>query len=91
MGDFYSRSGLGPRSVYVRLDRLHLPKYRALAQNTMYSILDCLLAPTRVYTAHPSVYVISDSKYKDVQDNQETELFAHLENVRADLLNQSTR
>ncbi len=57
----------------------------------MYSLLDGLLAPTRAYSAHPRVYVISDSKYKDVQDNQDTELFAHLENVRADLLNQSTR
>ncbi len=52
----------------------------------MYSLLDGLLAPTRAYSAHPRVYVISDSKYKDVQDNQDTELVAHLENVRADLL-----
>ena len=49
----------------------------------MYSLLDGLLAPTRVYSAHPCVYVISDSKYKDAQDNQNTELVAHIENVRA--------
>ena len=52
----------------------------------MYSLLDGLLALTRVYSAHPCVYVISDSKYKDAQDNQNTELVAHIENVRADLL-----
>ena len=52
----------------------------------MYSILDGLLAPTRVYTAHPSVYVISDSKYKYAQDNQNNERVAHLENVRSNLL-----
>lgn len=52
----------------------------------MYSLLDGLLAPTRAYSAHPRVYVISDSKYKDAQDNQNTELVAHIENVRADWL-----
>ncbi len=57
----------------------------------MYSILDGLLAPTRVYTAHPSVYVISDSKYKDAKDNQNNELGAHLENVRADLPDSSNK
>jgi len=52
----------------------------------MYSLFDDLFSTPRFYSARPRVYVISDSEYKAAQDRKNAERVAHLENVRADLL-----
>ncbi len=52
----------------------------------MYSLFDDLHAPPRFSRTRPCVYVISDSQYQAAQDRKNAKRVAHLENVRADLL-----
>ena len=80
------RPALVLRTIFVRFSHSHLPNYRGLEQNTMYSLFDDLFSTPRFYSARPRVYVISDSEYKAAQDRKNAERVAHLENVRADLL-----
>lgn len=80
------RPALVLRTIFVRFSHSDLPNYRGLEQNTMYSLFDDLFSTPRFYSARPRVYVISDSEYKAAQDRKNAERVAHLENVRADLL-----